>query len=303
MREKIGANLLLPGLLVSLLAGCGLERGDSVFEDQVLDAGEFGDDVAEPGPAPSGELGGGQGAGTMTGTWLRVHEASSCVLNQEQVSTAFYIVEIEEGGAALRERPRLCRLEMSEVLGFRPVASRAVLESIEFAEVDFGLVSRLVEGGAYSSATEVGLWGVELEDSLRDPIPPTGESEGVIDGEGDGNPGVSLQLEGSGCERYMGQRQVVRYSGSFVAPNEIRGTSGTRTDIVVYGASAAICQLAPPVVPNDEFSEFRLVRIDGQGGSVNADANGDGVIDCEEAGQFFDDAWTVRSPDNALCAQ
>lgn len=288
-------------LLLGLVASCGLERGDSVFRDQLLDAGDQLEDVE--GLAPSGELGGGQGAGTMTGTWLRIHEASSCVLNQEQVSTAFYIVEIEEDGMALRERPRLCRLEMSEVLGFRPVATPAVLASIEFAEVDFGLVSRLVEGGAYSSATEVGLWGVELADPLRDLIPATGDAEGVIDGEGDGNPGVSLQLEGSGCERYMGQRQVVRYSGNFVAPNEIRGSSGTRTDIVVYGASASICQLAPTVVPNDEFSQFRLVRIDGLGGSINADEDGDGSIDCQEAARLFDEAWTIRAPDNDLCAR
>lgn len=297
MKKKIGACLIFLGLF----AGCDLERGDSAFEDQLFDVGDVGDDVE--GPAPSGELGGGQGAGTMSGTWLRVHEASNCVLNLEQVSTAYYIVEIEEEGMALRERPRLCHLEMSEVLGFRPVASPAVLESIEFAEVDSGLVTRLVEGGAYSSATEVGLWGVELEDPLRDSVPPTADSQGVIDGEGDGNPGISLQLEGSGCERYMGQRQVVRYFGHFVAPNEIRGASGTRTEIVVYGASAAICQLAPDVVPNDEYSEFRMVRIDGLGGSVNADENGDGRIDCAEAARLFEEAWTMREPDNAFCAR
>ncbi len=285
-------------LLICLaLAACVPERGESEFPDQEI--GEDGD--GEILPPISGEIGAGPGAGTMTGTWLKVHEASSCVLGQEQLTLAYYLVEIEEDGLALREHRRLCQLDLSPVLGFRPVAAPEVLESIEFPMVDRGLITRLVAGGAYSSATEVGLWGGELDDPLEDILPVDPEDERVVDGEGDGNPGVTLQLEGSGCERYMGQRQVVRYFGRVEAPNDLVGHSATTTQTAVYGASAPVCELAPAVEANDDHSRFRMVRIDGLGGAVQADHDGDGEISCEEAGVYIDAIWDPREPDDDLC--
>lgn len=283
-------------LFVALITGaCGVDPGDGRFDDQIVGEGseEEVPEAEEPGLGP--------GAGTMTGTWIKAHRASSCVLGQEQVSMAYYLVEIEEEGAGLRESRRLCELTLSPLLGFRPVASQAVLESIEFPQIDYGYVTRLVPGGAYASATEVGLWGMALEDPIADPLPTSPEDPAVIDGDGDGNPGVSLLLEGSGCSRFMAQRQIVRYFGELLAPNDIRGTSATITEAQVLGATASLCELAPAVQPNDQASIFRLVRVDGRGGSVNADDNDDGVISCAEAARFFPVVLESREPDNDRC--
>ena len=290
----------LAGLLCSFLAiglfGCGLEAGaPGEFEEQELQTGER--EEVEPAEG----LGEGPGAGTMTGTWLKVHAASSCVLNQEQVSYAYYLVEFEDDRRGLRESKRLCGLDLSPLLGFRPVASREVLESVEFVEIDQGLVTRYVPGGVYASATEIGLWGLDLEDPLQDDVPTQSDDERVVDSDGDGNPGVTLELEGSGCSRFMGQRQVVRYFGEFVAPNDIRGRTATRTDMEVYGATAAICELSPQVVPNDGESEFRMVRIDGRGGAVDGDENGDGQITCDDVERWIEAIWERREPDASLC--
>ncbi len=287
------------GWLVSLvavvfLAACGLEVGDPVFEDQTLENGGNGTD-----PTPGDELGGGQGAGTMTGTWLKLHLASSCVLNQEQLTWAYYLVDIEEDGVMLNEERRLCHLEMSPVLGFRPVASQAVLESIDFVILDQGYITSLLPGGSYVSATEVGLWGVDLEDPIGDTIPIDPEDEAVIDGDGDGNPGVSMKLEGSGCSRFMGQRQIISYFGTIMEPNDIRGSSATRTDIEVYGGTDTICELAPDVGPNDLHSIFRMVRVDGLGGAIDI-ADGD-EITCDHVEPYMELMWEEREPDRDNC--
>ncbi len=279
----------------SLIAGCALEAGQSAFDDQEIDPDEINE--VEP---PSDILGEGGGAGTMAGTWLKFHQASSCVLGQEQVTHAYYLVEIEEHGAGLKEERRLCELEMSAVLGFRPLATRQVLESIQFPHVDYAYMSNLLEGGIYTSSTEVALWGIELEDPVGDSIPVEVDDERVIDGDGDGNPGVSLELEGSGCERFMGQRQIIRYFGTLLAPNDIRGTSTTLTDIEVYGGSASVCELAPNVEGNDEHSLFRMVRIDGLGGAVQV-GDGDGPVECDDIGAYIDEIWEAREADDDNC--
>lgn len=282
-------------LVVLLSVACGLEPGSSQFDDQVIEAV---DDNGEP--LPDEALGEGTGAGTMAGTWMLAHQASSCVLGFEQVTHAYYLIEIEEAGAGLRETRTLCELSLTPLLGFTPVASQEVLASIEFPPIDYGLLPTLLPGGTYTSSTEVGLWGVTLDNPVEDSLPTDPDDERVIDGDGDGNPGVSMALEGSGCSRFMGQRQIVRYFGTLQAPNDIRGQSATVTDTVVYGASGSVCQLAPAVDPNDALSQFRMVRVDGRGGSVQAN-DGEGPITCEDIARFTDLILPVREADDEHC--
>ncbi len=281
--------------LVATVTGCGFEAGPSAFEDQEIEDSNDG-----PGEPSGDELGGGGGAGTMAGTWLKVHQASSCVLGQEQVSTAYYLVEIEEDGSALREDRRLCHLEASAVLGFRPVASPETLASVQFPQVDRAIVTSLLPGAYYASSTAVGLWGIELDDPLVEAVPADPEDERVVDGEGDGNPGVTLELEGSGCERYMGQRQIVRLYGQLEAPNDVRGGSVHTAEVEVYGASGSVCQLAPQVSSNDRDSLFRMVRVDGLGGAVSARED-DEPIRCSDIEQFFGQVLELREPDDDNC--
>lgn len=237
----------------------------------------------------------------MDGTWLQIHEASTCVLGQEQVATAYYLVDFEQNGSALRERRRLCEIDLSPVLGMKPIVPAAVLENIDFVDVDQGLISALRPGGAYSSATEVGLWGVALDEPLTEALPTDPEAPQVIDADGDGDPGITLLIEGTECRRYVVQRQIVRYTGSVTAPNQIDGSSATATTTAVLGASASLCRVSPPLEPNDAYSVFRLYRVDGAGGAFNADTDGDGEVSCAEIAPFFDQAWSMRSPVQEHC--
>lgn len=292
--RHILAALAAVGLATS---GCGFEATPSQFDDQSVDP----DDSNDSTPAATGELGEGDGAGTIAGTWLKIHVASSCVLDQEQVSAAYYLVDIEPDRAGFVEHRRLCELDASPLLGFRPVASEETLASVQFPPVDLGMVSSLRTGGGYASSTTVGLWGIELDDPLDDSIPTDPDDERVVDADGDGNPGVTMDLEGSGCERYMGQRQIVKYQGAFEAPNDIRGTSVRTTETEVYGASGGACELAPDVVSNDDHSFFRMVRVDGRGGAIDAAGDDNADIACSDVAELLDELWEVREPNDEHC--
>lgn len=295
--------LIFASISMIALGACELERGDSTFEDQqVFDAGFDIDHDTDP-DADVLDLGAGPGAGTMTGTWMLVHEASTCVLSQEQVTTAFYLVDIEQDGSSpvLHERRRLCDMRLSAILGLTPVIPLSVLETIEFTDIDLGLISSLRPRAGYTSSTEVALWGVNLDDPLRDKLPEGPEDPAVFDADNDGEPGVTLLMEGTDCKRFVAQRQIVRYTGSLTTPNQIDGTSTTLTDTEVFSATKPLCAVNPPLEANDRHNRFRMVRIDGLGGSFNADKNGDEIITCAEIEPLLDLAWQRREADKKNC--
>lgn len=290
-------NATITTLTIVALGGCTIEAGDTTFPEQELepsapvDAGSFDTDVA---------LGSGSGAGTMTGTWLQLHEASTCVVIAEQVTWAAYLLNIEQDNRTLSETRTLCEFELSPVLGLEIVIPPAVVASIEVVDIDNGYVSSLTPGGTYSSATEVGLWGVELDDPLSDPIPEDPESPVIIDADDDGNPGVTFAVAGSDCERYVAQRSIVRYTGAFTTPNQIDGTSITVTDSEVLGSSQRLCGVSPRLTANDAYSRFRMVRVDGTGESIDLDDDGDGSVTCEEVRPWIDQLIERReaTPEN-----
>lgn len=287
-------------LTSALLWGCQVGRGDSEIEDQfVSDAGIF--DALGPADADSDAgLGQGAGAGTMSGTWLLVHERSTCLLGQEQLTHATYLIEIEQNGSTLRETRTLCDAHLSEVLGMQIRIPPKVLESIDFIERDQGLVSSLRVGGSYLSSTEVALWGLTLDEPTTDAIPEDAEDSRVLDKDDDGNPAVTFQV-GDDCERYQAQRQLLRYTGTFTTPNQIDGQSAGITDLTVYGGSNDFCTIAPPVEPNDPASRFRMVRVDGKGGSTEADRNDDDTISCEETIALSSQVINRRESDADRC--
>ena len=296
MRRAVSMTSISLACLVGCLTGCTAERGTGEFEPQT-----FSDTRVTDAGETSSTLGEGPGAGTMAGTWILVHERSSCVLGQEQVTLAKYRLEIEQNGPVVDETRRLCSTELTPILGLGVNIDEAVLESIEFADVDDGIVSTVRVGGTYSSSTEVALWGLDLDNPLTDPIPSDPEDPAVVDADGDENPGVTYVIGESGCERYNSQRQIFRFTGEFVKPNRIDGTSTGLTDLEVYGGSESSCAIAPEIVSNDAHSRFSMARIDGLGGSLNADTDGDGTISCEEINAIEQTLFEPREADNENC--
>ncbi len=114
--------------------------------------------------------------------------------------------------------------------------------------------------------------GVAVEDTALD------IEAAAIDPDGDGNPGVTIQVTGmAGGEMYFGQRSwrdmVVERSDGLVLDGHIVWGS----DRVLYGATSRSLRNADPAVPSDDPAEnwFRSTR-------VRADASCDEVREATE---------------------
>lgn len=291
-----------------VLTACKIEREAGDFPEQTIP--DVIESTEDAGPRGDVSLGGGGGAGTLTGTWLLVHDRSTCVetiSTQEQLTRAVYRIRIEQDGSATTETRDMCDISLSPILGQRLEIPEEVFSNVEFVDIDRGLISSLRPGGSYISSTEVGLWGLDsdgFDDPLSDRLPEDEQSDAVADQDEDDQPAVTFLLVGGGssCERYNAQRQIIRYRGTFTTPNQIDGSSTGHTDLVVYGASRSLCGLDPVIRANDEHSRFRMYRIDGEGGAVNADADGDGSISCEEIRRLpIEQDYPKPDSDNARC--
>lgn len=280
-------------------AACGPDRPEGLYEPverEELGVGDMG----------AGEMGGGPDmpttvTGALTGTWLLVHSQSTCVLNREQMATTDYLVEITQEGSLLRERRKICAVNLTPVLGTSVAIPAATREAVVFEEVDRGFVSKIEVGGGYTSATELNLWGLALEAPETDMLPREADDMRVVDADGDGNPGVTFSISDGECERYAGQRQIIRYHGRLTTPTQIDGGSVGLTEAVVFGATRSFCRIAPPIEPNDAHSVFRMVRVDGQGGGLNADEDGDGEVSCAEAAALAPMVLERRAADDTRC--
>ncbi len=282
-------------ILCICVTACDLERGDTDWPEQMPV------DMSIPDTGEDAGLGEGPGAGTMSGTWLMLHEGSTCVLGDEQLTHAWYLISMEQTGRTVHETRRLCRLDLSPVLGLKVVIPDATREAVTFVEVEPGLISDLRVGGSYTSSAELALWGVDLETPISDALPDSVDDPRVIDSDGDGNPAVTFAIDGSSCLRFAGQRQVIRYFGELETPNAIGGSSINITDVKAYGSTEILCGIAPPLVSNDKHSRFRMVRIDGLGGSTNADQNDDDEVSCEEASPYFSGVMERRAANREFC--
>lgn len=287
--------IVLATLASTIATGC-IERTETSFPDQSLDPIDMNEATA-----PDLGLGEGSGAGTMEGTWLLVHENSSCVLGQEQVSVADYLIDIEQRGQALRETRTICSLDLSPVLGLGVTVPPAAFQSVEYAEVDLGFFSALGEGGGYSSSLELALWGVRLEDPFFEELPRDKDDARIFDADEDGAPGVTFVVGDDVCERHTIQRQLIHYTGSFTAPNRIDGSSTNLTETLVIGGTSPICKTSPAVKSNDSFNHFIMVRVDGRGGAIDLDADSDGEITCDEIKGASVTLIPGREPANANC--
>jgi hypothetical protein len=121
--------------------------------------------------------------------------------------------------------------------------------------------------------------------------------DNVIDEDGDGHPGVSLQVTTDPVNAIWGQayttwRTNPHMHGEAWSSTLIQGdlSPTMEYDVVGSGATMEGIPMDEPTVKLNiprflipaEGSSFRQVRVDGLHGSENLDADGDDVVDCEE---------------------
>lgn len=119
--------------------------------------------------------------------------------------------------------------------------------------------------GAVRVAEHVMVLGARLEDPAAEPLPTNPDDPRVTDPDGDGHPGVTVEVEGfvSG-QVYLVQRLVRGFRGTVGGDGRITGTVIGAGDQVVIGASNAILKTFTPRFehnPDPERNTFVWVPV------------------------------------------
>ncbi|MEM6931319.1 MAG: hypothetical protein AAF602_30595, partial [Myxococcota bacterium] len=104
------------------------------------------------------------------------------------------------------------------------------------------------------------LLGTDVETG---PLPDDPDDPGVVDLDQDGEPGVTVFIDGpiSG-ETYIAQRSTTALRGDWVEADTATGPIDTEVESNTLGASNILLRIDPPTEPQPDKSFFVLMRID-----------------------------------------
>jgi hypothetical protein len=135
-------------------------------------------------------------------------------------------------------------------------------------------------GALYQPPPSIVVVGANLADPAHDALPTDETDARVVDADGDGHPGVTVQNT-LGGDQYIVFRNIGTSKGTVLSSNEILGDSAgdllASTETSVFGLGNAFLPATQAL-----GSVVDLARVDGRFGAINADANGDGTISCDE---------------------
>jgi hypothetical protein len=242
---------------------------------------------------------------TIAGTWLMYSQASTCVdfvVQSETYKRSLYIIETtQDDSGVTQERFIACEIELSEVFGLLPSVTPAMLVTSYPIDTVGGLVTGTAVGGGYSSAPLSELWGLEMDDPVNDLFPTESDDSRIVDSDGDGNPGATLVF-GNFCEAYIAQRTLSHYFGAYVTPDRIEGTIVSTSRQLTVDATQTLCASNYEIRSNGPRNHFLRIRVDGEGDSLNLDADGDGSVTCDEVVPFKDVLFERIPIDDDSCA-
>lgn len=154
--------------------------------------------------------------------------------------TSYLLVTWERTGTSVTWDESLCGLSSNEVFGTTTTYPRAFIDSVPVVTRTATLDAETT-GAGFAGGPFVDVIGADLANPETDPLPTSGSASTVVDADGDGNPGVTVEIDqnllGSG-EVYVAQRLRQTLSGTVTGPDRIEGfVEGTREQVVL-GASA-----------------------------------------------------------------
>ncbi|MCG3172309.1 MAG: hypothetical protein GMKNLPBB_00457 [Myxococcota bacterium] len=267
-----GRGAILPLAMALCFAACSVEtpqyNGDlNAFKGAGADSRE-GD---SPGPQDAGttdlvlgesfDAAGSWGMKYIVGLKSVVQPFGETQSNSITVG----LVKLERHGKFPGWNMKVCDVRPDEVFGNKSVIPQAFIKSLA-PRVDPGPVLTVERVGAeFRVGPITDLWGVTgLADPQHDPIPTSKDDPRIYDQDGDGQPGVSVKIEGLlAGEAYVAQRTIDRFTGVVESPNRIVGQTRAVVDKNIIGGSKPA--LANPVPskpdPNPDFNKFELVRL------------------------------------------
>lgn len=241
----------------------------------------------------------------LEGVWLLHSEISTCVsiiAVEELLQRSIYLVETRQPSPPLVSETFIaCEILLSPILGLDSTITPALLATSYPVDVEDGVASGAAVGAGYTSGPVVELWGLDMDDPLREPFPTQTDDPRIVDLDQDDQPGTTLPVGGGSCDTYLAQRSITRLQGSVVAPDEIAGELFSSTEQLVVGATRSLCATRYETTSNYTRNQFRRIRVDGRGGAIDLDLDGDGVITCQEVLPAAAELFVRTEIDHSTC--
>ncbi len=249
-------------LAVLCMCGCGV-TGD----DESLLSGA--PSAAPPDAGAVVDLGVGQF--NLTGTF-----AFEAVVKVQLVidleSRQYFLVEFEQNGTQLRQKTTNCRIELPGIEGVAvitlPDAVLSLLRERPF-ESEGEFLSGTEVGASYQPDVQFFALGVDFtdRDPFTAPLPTKDDLTFARDEDGDGHPGVTLEVDTATCpeieQLYVAMRTTVAMQGVVQSKNGLGGPVTATLDQVVLGFSDPCLQIAAGLRPEvQDESSFRAVRVE-----------------------------------------
>lgn len=284
-----------PLALVLLAVAFGALPACPPLEEDLPDAGPVGDGGAPP--EPQGPLDkalaltvcrGGGGAPDVSGTWAFLLETAAAIevdgrAPQAEVVARVGVAQLCQQVQQVQGRFLVCDLAQSPVLdrsntcaAQRP--SRDLVEALPVVEVA-GAVDRLGPAATLFFPGWRESWGLRAGHRIEDGATSVIDAL-VVDEDADGDPGVTLRGDGDVPTVAWAVRQTRADLSVAVDFRRLQGfTRAATTEVIVGGPAARVLAGRTREVADGALT---MVRVDGAGGTAEADVNGDGVITCAE---------------------
>ncbi len=109
--------------------------------------------------------------------------------------------------------------------------------------------------------------GIELDDPANEPLPTDPNDPRIVDDDGDGNPGITVDIRVSDeltGELYIARREIFAYQAYLTDPDTLQGTVTDDSEQLVIGASDPVFDMATEWVQYADLDKSPIIlkRVD-----------------------------------------
>jgi hypothetical protein len=201
----------------------------------------------------------------LSGTWVQLTHQTSisnpAIIGEVTTETRTWsITQVVQNGDEVRMDSTVCSVDVkTSSRGIRTIIPQGMMEAMSIGS----RVGRLqLHGDDYRLTfprTRIVL-GAELDDPENDALPDDDSDPRVYDQDGDGNPGVTVQIRGIvRGEIYLVQRAWSRLLSETVTSNRIEGQIQWHEESVILGATNPFLKMQPATRPGYERDQNYFV--------------------------------------------
>lgn len=202
----------------------------------------------------------------LSGTWvvaqLTTTAATVPVVGTIYATTRMVTVhDLDQDGKRLRGPGKLCRLDIDS--GSSMVStnlSRRFKRSLPRPYID-AVIEKTDAGQRIRTGRRLVVVGAKLDEPAREPLPTRADDNRVFDQDGDGKPGVTINIGGIvNGDIYVAQRSWTRLLGT-KRGDAFSGRVYFDNEQSILGATSSMLDDPPDAKPVPEKSWFRMERV------------------------------------------